>query len=98
MLTVEEAETAFADAVKEYDNQWITFIEKDGLRVIVGSGRNAVEAVADSDAKGFPDAILLKVLSLTTSFVFTTAIRVLVLYGTPNATSLHRIRMRFELS
>jgi hypothetical protein len=69
MLTVEEAETAFADAVKEYDNQWITFIERDGLRVIVGSGRNAVEAVADADAKGFPDAILFKVPSLTTSFV-----------------------------
>jgi hypothetical protein len=34
------------------------------LRVIVGSGRNAVEAVADSDAKGFPDAILFKVPSL----------------------------------
>lgn len=69
MPTVEEAETAFADAVKEYDNQWITFIERDGMRVIVGSGRNAVEAVAEAEAKGFPDAILFKVPSLRTSFV-----------------------------
>lgn len=69
MPTVEEAETAFANAVKEYDNKWVTFIEKDGLRVIVGSGENAIEAVAESDAKGFPDAILFKVPSLRTSFV-----------------------------
>lgn len=69
MPTVEEAETAFADAVKEYDDQWIAFIEKDGVRVIVGSGHNAVEAVAAADANGFPDAILFKVPSLRTSFV-----------------------------
>jgi hypothetical protein len=69
MPTVEEAETAFADLVKEYDNQWIAFVEREGVRVIVGSGRNAVEAVAEADAKGFPDAILFKVPSLRTSFV-----------------------------
>ncbi len=69
MPTVEEAETAFADSLKEYDDQWITFIERDGIRVIVGSGCNAVEAVAEADAKGFPDAILFKVPSLKTSFV-----------------------------
>lgn len=69
MPTLEEAETAFAEAVKEYDDQWIAFIEKDGVRLIVGSGQNAVEAVANADAKGFPDAILFKVPSLRTSFV-----------------------------
>ena len=69
MPTLEEAETAFADSLKEYDDHWITFIERDGMRVIVGSGHNAVEAVAEADAKGFPDAILFKVPSLKTSFV-----------------------------
>lgn len=69
MPTVKEAETAFADAVKEYDAQWIAFIEEDGVRRIVGSGRNPVEAVASAEANGFPEAILFKVPSLHTSFV-----------------------------
>ena len=69
MPTVQEAETAFADAVKEYDDQWITFIEENGIRRIVGSGRNAVEAVASAEANGFREAILFKVPSLRASFV-----------------------------
>jgi len=69
MPTVQEAETAFAEAVKEYDDQWIAFIEEDGVRRIVGSGRNAVEAVASAEANGFSEAILFKVPSLRTSFV-----------------------------
>ena len=69
MPTMREAETAFADAVKEYDGQWIAFIEEDGVRRIVGSGRSAVEAVASAEANGFPEAILFKVPSLRTSFV-----------------------------
>lgn len=69
MPTVEEAETAFANLVKDYENQWIAFIERDGMRVIVGSGKNAVEAVVSAEANGFPDAVLFKVPSLRTSFV-----------------------------
>jgi NADPH-dependent glutamate synthase beta subunit-like oxidoreductase len=69
MPTVEEAETAFAELLKAYENQWITFIERDGMRVVVGCGRTAVDAVANADANGFPDAILFKVPSLTSSFV-----------------------------
>ena len=69
MPTVEQAETAFADAVKEYDDQWIVFVENDGIRVIVGSGPNAVDAVATGEANGFPDAILFKVPSLRTGFI-----------------------------
>jgi|KBSSwiStaDraftv2_1062776.scaffolds.fasta_scaffold2506936_1 hypothetical protein len=69
MATVEEAENAFADLVKDYENQWIAFIEKDGMRVIVGSGQNAVDAIASAEANGFADAVLFKVPSLRTSFV-----------------------------
>ena len=69
MPTVEEAENAFANMVKDYENQWIVFIERDGMRVIVGSGQNAVEAVASAEANGFPNAILFKVPSLRTTFV-----------------------------
>ena len=69
MATVRDAETAFAEAVKKYDDQWIAFIEEDSVRRIVGSGRNAVEAVASADANGFPDAVLFKVPSLRASFI-----------------------------
>ena len=69
MPTLKDAETAFADALKEYDDQWIAFIEDDGIRRIVGSGRNAVEAVASAEANGFTEAILFKVPSLRASFV-----------------------------
>ena len=69
MPTVEQAETAFAEAVKEYEDQWIAFIDKDGIRVIVGSGQTAVEAVASAEANGFPNTVLFKVPSLRTSFV-----------------------------
>lgn len=69
MPTVEEAETAFAELVRPYENQWIAFVEEEGQRVIVGSGRNAVEAIADAEAKGFLDVILFKVPSFSTSFI-----------------------------
>lgn len=40
MPTVEEAETAFADLLVDYENLWIAYVKREGLRVIVGSGRD----------------------------------------------------------
>jgi hypothetical protein len=67
--TVEEVETAFAEAVRPYENQWIAIDDKDGVRVVVGSGRNALEAAKDAETNGFPDAALFKVPSFTSGFV-----------------------------
>jgi hypothetical protein len=69
MPTVEDAETAFADLMAKYENQWIAFVEKDGMRVVVGTGADAVAANASAEANGFPDAVLFKVPSLRASFI-----------------------------
>jgi Family of unknown function (DUF5678) len=69
MPTLEDTETAFAELVRQYENQWIAIEERDGVRVVVGSGRTAVEAVASADANGFPDSILFKVPSFSSSFI-----------------------------
>lgn len=69
MPAVLDRETAFAESVRPYENQWIAIEERDGVRVIVGSGRDAVEAANDAEAKGYPDASLLKVPSFTWRFI-----------------------------
>lgn len=68
MLTVDK-ETEFAELVRKYENLWIALNEKDGLKVIVGSGRDAVEAAEAAESNGFPDAALFRVPSFTSSFI-----------------------------
>ena len=68
MSTVDK-ETAFAELVRAYENQWVAIDERDGVRFIVGVGRDAVEAANDAEAKGFPDAVLLRVPSFTATFI-----------------------------
>jgi hypothetical protein len=64
-----DKETAFAELVRDHENQWIALDDRDGVKFIVGSGRDAVEAAHDADSNGFPDAILMKVPSFSSSFV-----------------------------
>ena len=64
-----DKETAFAELVRDHENQWIAIDERDGVRFIVGSGRDAVEAAEDAEAKGFPDAVLCKVPSFNATFI-----------------------------
>lgn len=64
-----DQETAFAELARPYENQWIAIEERDGVRFIVGSGRDAVEAANDAEAKGHPDAVLVKVPSFTLRFI-----------------------------
>jgi hypothetical protein len=62
-------ETAFAESVRPYEDQWVAIDERDGVKFIVGSGRDAVEAAENAEAKGFPDAVLLRVPSFTSTFI-----------------------------
>ena len=64
-----DQETQFAELVRNYVNLWIALDEKDGIKVIVGSGRNAVEAAASAEANGFPDAVLFKVPWFSSTFI-----------------------------
>ena len=65
----EEQEMAFVEALRQHENRWVAFIEEEGNEIIVGSGADAVEALAEAEAKGFPDAVLFKVPPFNTALV-----------------------------
>ena len=64
-----DKESAFAELVKSFENQWIAIDDRDGVEFIVGAGKTAVEAAAEADAKGFPNAVLFKVPSFSSAFI-----------------------------
>ena len=67
--TTEEKETAFAELTRDYENLWIALDERNGDRVVVGSGHTALQAATMAEKKGFPDAALFKVPSFSSSFI-----------------------------
>ena len=62
-------ETAFAELIREYEDQWVAIDDRNGVKFIVGSGKDAVEAAQAAEAKGFPDAVLLRVPSFSSTFI-----------------------------
>ena len=68
-MPARDNETAFAELLREYEDQWVAIDERDGVRFIVGSGKDAVEAAKAADAKGFPDAVLFRVPSFSSTFI-----------------------------
>ena len=65
----EEQEMTFLEALRNHENRWVAFVEVGGCEVIVGSGRDAVEAMTEADAKGFGDAVLFKVPPFNAGFI-----------------------------
>ena len=63
-------EEAFAELVREYENMWVAIIETDGVEHVVGHGPTAVQATNDATEKGHPQAMLFKVPSFKTRFIF----------------------------
>ena len=63
-------EEAFAELIREYENLWVAIIEKDGVETVVGHGPTAVKAANEATEKGHPQAMLFKVPSFTTRFIF----------------------------
>ena len=59
--TVNQNELVFLAQLEDHENEWVAFVESQGVETIVGSGKDAVEAMAQAEAKGFPDAVLLRV-------------------------------------
>ena len=58
---IDEKELAFLSQLEQHENEWVAFIEEDGAEVVVGSGKDAVEAIRDAEKQGFPNAVLMKV-------------------------------------
>ena len=49
------------EVIDRYENRWLALIEKDGTDFVVGVGGDAVEAIADAEARGYPEPVLFKV-------------------------------------
>ena len=58
---IDEKELAFLSQLEEHENEWVAFIQEDGAETVVGSGKDAVEAIQEAEKRGFPDAVLMKV-------------------------------------
>ena len=66
---IDEKELAFLKQLEEHENEWVAFIEEDGAEVVVGSGKDAVEAARAAEERGFPDAVLMKVRPFDRGFI-----------------------------
>jgi hypothetical protein len=60
---------ALGDVIEDYENKWVALIERNGEDLVVGVGSDAVEAIADSKAKGFEDPILMKIPRFDVGFI-----------------------------
>src|SRR5713226_2781209 len=58
---IDEKELAFLRQLEEHEDEWVAFVEDHGAEFVVGSGKDAVEAIQDAEKRGFPDAVLMKV-------------------------------------
>ena len=65
-----DKETAFAELIRDYENLWVAIVEKDGVEFVMGHGQTAVEAANQAKEKGYPEAMLFKVPSFKTRFIF----------------------------
>jgi hypothetical protein len=65
----EVQEMAFVDSMRQYEDCWVAIVESGGTETIVGSGRDAVEALSDAKAKGFENPILFRVPPFNTTFI-----------------------------
>ncbi len=63
-------EEAFAELVRQYENMWVALIETDGGEFVVGHGSTAVEAANEAKEKGYSQAILFRVPSFSSRFVY----------------------------
>jgi len=46
---IDEKELAFLKQLEEHENEWVAFIEDHGAEIVVGSGKDAVEAIQDAN-------------------------------------------------
>jgi len=58
---IDQKELAFLNQLEQHENEWVAFIEQDGAEIVVGSGKDALEAINDAENKGFRNAILMRV-------------------------------------
>jgi hypothetical protein len=70
MQATTDKESAFADVIKDFENQWVAITEKDGVEFVVGAGETAVEAVREATNQGYPQAMLFRVPTFKARLIF----------------------------
>jgi hypothetical protein len=53
-----EKESAYLSELRKHENRWVAVLKSEGGSIIVGSGKDAVEAKQDARTKGFTDVVL----------------------------------------
>jgi hypothetical protein len=92
-----DKETAFAELIKDYENQWVAIDERDGVEFVVGHGKDAVEAARDAESKGFPNAMLFMVPSFRSTFVPLVALTFFPPVTVTDAVPNERVRLCIHL-
>jgi hypothetical protein len=65
----DEKELAFLAELRKYENKWVAILESEDGEIVVGSGKDAVEATNEADARGFKDSVLFFVRPFDKSFM-----------------------------
>lgn len=68
-MTAKDKDTEFAELVRPYENLWVAIAKDSGSEVIVGSGKDPSEALAEAKAHGFAETLLFSVPSFSQSFI-----------------------------
>jgi hypothetical protein len=58
MTMTDEKELAFLEELRKYENKWVAIYESGETEVVVGSGKDAIEATREAEAKGFKETVL----------------------------------------
>jgi hypothetical protein len=64
-----DKEVAYLNELRKHENQWVAVLESEDGDVVVGSGKDAVEATRDARARGFDDVVLFWVRPFNARYV-----------------------------
>ena len=68
-MMTDEKELAFVEELRKYENKWVAIFESGETEMVVGSGKDAIEATREAEAKGFKDTVLFFVRPFDRSFI-----------------------------
>jgi hypothetical protein len=53
-----EKEVSYLNELRKHESQWVAVLKSEDGNIIVGSGKDAVEAKRDAQSNGFKEAVL----------------------------------------
>jgi hypothetical protein len=64
-----EKEVAYLNELRKHESKWVAKLKSEDGAIIVGSGKDAVEAKRDARSKGFNEVVLLWVRPFNGKYV-----------------------------